>query len=34
VADGTPEELKSRGSTGRLDEVFRKLTIEEERDVV
>lgn len=27
VADGTPESLRSRSSTGRLDDVFRELTL-------
>ncbi len=31
VADATPEELKARTPSGRLDEVFRKLTMEEEK---
>ncbi len=31
VANGTPAELKAMSSTGRLDDVFRKLTIGEER---
>ncbi|MFW6152268.1 MAG: ATP-binding cassette domain-containing protein, partial [Verrucomicrobiota bacterium] len=31
VADATPEELKARTPSGRLDEVFRKLTMEEEQ---
>jgi ABC-2 type transport system ATP-binding protein len=30
VANGTPEELRSRSATGRLDDVFRKLTLTEE----
>jgi len=30
VANGTPAELKAQSSIGRLDDVFRKLTIEEE----
>jgi ABC-2 type transport system ATP-binding protein len=30
VANGTPEELKSRSTTGRLDDVFRMLTIDKE----
>jgi ABC-2 type transport system ATP-binding protein len=30
VANGTPAELKSRGSSGRLDEVFRSLTLDKE----
>ena len=30
VANGTPAELKSQSSIGRLDDVFRKLTIGEE----
>jgi ABC-2 type transport system ATP-binding protein len=30
VANGTPDELKAKSETGRLDDVFRKLTIEEE----
>ncbi len=30
VANGTPNELKSQSSIGRLDDVFRKLTIEKE----
>lgn len=30
VANGTPEELKSKSETGRLDEVFRMLTIGKE----
>jgi len=34
VANGTPDELKARSGTGRLDEVFRTLTLgkEEEAD--
>ncbi len=31
VANGTPAELKAMSETGRLDDVFRKLTIREER---
>lgn len=31
VANGTPAELKAMSDTGRLDDVFRKLTIGEER---
>ena len=31
VANSTPDELKSRSKTGRLDEVFRTLTVGEER---
>jgi ABC-2 type transport system ATP-binding protein len=31
VADGTPAELKSKSDTGRLDDVFRMLTIGKER---
>jgi ABC-2 type transport system ATP-binding protein len=30
VANGTPAELKKKSSTGRLDDVFRKLTLETE----
>ena len=30
VANGTPDELKSRSPSKRLDEVFRKLTLGEE----
>jgi len=30
VANGTPAELKARSGTGRLDEVFRMLTMGEE----
>lgn len=30
VANGTPEELKKKSDTGRLDDVFRKLTLEKE----
>jgi ABC-2 type transport system ATP-binding protein len=30
VANGTPSELKAKSSTGRLDDVFRMLTIEKE----
>ena len=30
VANGTPEELKKKNSTGRLDDVFRMLTIDKE----
>lgn len=30
VANGTPDELKARSSSGRLDDVFRQLTIGEE----
>jgi ABC-2 type transport system ATP-binding protein len=30
VANGTPEELKAGSKTGRLDEVFRNLTIDKE----
>ena len=30
VANGTPAELKSRSSTGRLDDVFRELTLDKE----
>ena len=30
VANGTPDELKAMSDTGRLDDVFRKLTIEDE----
>jgi ABC-2 type transport system ATP-binding protein len=30
VANGTPEELRARSATGRLDDVFRKLTLSEE----
>lgn len=30
VANGTPTELKARSETGRLDDVFRKLTVGEE----
>ena len=30
VANGTPNELKEKSSTGRLDDVFRMLTIEKE----
>ncbi len=30
VANGTPAELKARDPSGRLDEVFRKLTMTEE----
>jgi ABC-2 type transport system ATP-binding protein len=29
VANGTPDELRASGGTGRLDEVFRKLTLDE-----
>jgi len=29
VANGTPAELKARSETGRLEDVFRKLTLEE-----
>jgi ABC-2 type transport system ATP-binding protein len=29
VANGTPDELKARSETGRLDDVFRKLTLAE-----
>ena len=31
VANGTPDELRAMSETGRLDDVFRKLTIGEER---
>jgi ABC-2 type transport system ATP-binding protein len=31
VADGTPAELKSKSDTGRLDDVFRMLTLGKER---
>jgi ABC-2 type transport system ATP-binding protein len=31
VANGTPSELKAMSATGRLEDVFRKLTIGEER---
>jgi ABC-2 type transport system ATP-binding protein len=30
VANGTPAELRARSATGRLDDVFRKLTLSEE----
>jgi ABC-2 type transport system ATP-binding protein len=30
VANGTPEELKAKSSSGRLDEVFRSLTLDQE----
>jgi len=30
VANGTPEELKSRSASGRLDDVFRMLTMDKE----
>lgn len=30
VANGSPDELKTRSQTGRLDDVFRKLTMEEQ----
>jgi ABC-2 type transport system ATP-binding protein len=30
VANGTPDELRAKSSTGRLDDVFRMLTIEKE----
>jgi ABC-2 type transport system ATP-binding protein len=30
VANGTPAELKAQNPSGRLDEVFRKLTLTEE----
>jgi len=30
VANGTPDELKARSSTGRLDDVFRSLTVGKE----
>ena len=30
VANGTPEELKARSSSGRLDDVFRSLTLDKE----
>ncbi|MBN1557917.1 MAG: ABC transporter ATP-binding protein [Lentisphaerae bacterium] len=30
VANGTPQELKSQSRTGRLDDVFRKLTLDKE----
>ncbi len=30
AANGTPEELRKQSDTGRLDEVFRKLTLEKE----
>jgi len=30
VANGTPEELKKKSSTGRLDDVFRMLTLDKE----
>jgi ABC-2 type transport system ATP-binding protein len=30
VANGTPEELRARSASGRLDDVFRKLTLEED----
>jgi ABC-2 type transport system ATP-binding protein len=30
VANGTPDELKKQSDTGRLDDVFRKLTLEKE----
>lgn len=33
VANGTPEELKARSRSGRLDEVFRTLTIGEEEGI-
>jgi len=32
AANGTPEELKSRSPSGRLDEVFRMLTVGKEED--
>jgi ABC-2 type transport system ATP-binding protein len=32
VANGTPEELKSRSPSGRLDEVFRMLTQDKQED--
>jgi len=32
VANGTPEELKAKSNSGRLDEVFRMLTTDEEED--
>lgn len=32
VANGTPNELKAKSDTGRLDDVFRKLTIEKEEE--
>lgn len=33
VANGTPEELKSKSPSGRLDDVFRMLTIDKEEAV-
>jgi ABC-2 type transport system ATP-binding protein len=30
VANGTPAELKARSSTGKLDDVFRNLTLSKE----